>query len=418
VNFHDDGRLVKIKLTGQNDPSWKQMNMITSFHVENFKALASFDLPPKGHRLGKFTCLIGLNGSGKSTLLQAFDFLAHIVSGKVGVWLDQRNWQSKDVATNLGKRNPVITYKVSFQDDQNVETVWEGRFNLTHLRCTFEKVVSGGHMLLELEADRLAIASPDGLLKRGEEKLNLLYQGSVLSILQLTDKHPSLTLVKESLAQLKSLELLSPQLLRKRSYAAKDIGLGGEKFSAFLAGMPVENRRQLLSALKSFYPHLDSWRVKTLRAGWKDLGFKEDYQDSGSVQAAHINDGLLRIMAILAQAHSPYAILLFDEIENGINPELVEKLVDFLIGCNKQVIVTTHSPMILNYIPDDVAKEDVILLYRTGRGETKAARFFDLPAMQEKLQALGPGEVFADTRLSRLAGELEHAANGHTTTKS
>jgi len=388
--------------------------MITQFHVENFKALTNFDLPPSEHRLGKFTCLIGLNGSGKSTLLQAFDFVAHIVSGKVDTWLEQRNWDASEVASNLGKWNPVVTYKVGFQDDQGVETTWEGRFNLTHLRCTYEKVESGSQTLLELEAERLALAGPDGGLKRREEKLDLIYKGSVLSVLQLNTAHTALSFVKESLRQLKSLELLSPQLLRRRSYAAKDIGLGGEKLSAFLAGLPLDNREQLLTELKKFYPHLDSWRVKTLRAGWKDLGFREDYKGSGSVQAAHINDGLLRIMAVLAQAHSPYTVLLFDEIENGINPELVEKLVDFLIRCGKQVIVTSHSPMILNYIPDNIAKEGVILLYRTGKGETKSVRFFDIQAMQEKLRALGPGEVFADTRLSDLSAELELAEKVRT----
>lgn len=382
--------------------------MITQFHVENFKALARFDLPPAGQRLGKFTCLIGLNGSGKSTLLQAFDFVAYIASGKVDTWLEQRNWKPSEMASNLGKWNPVVNYKIGFQDDETgVETTWEGRFNLTFLRCTYEKIESGGRTLLELEAERLALAPRDGELKWLDEKLNLIYKGSVLSVLQLSEQHPALSFVRNSLRHLKSLELLSPQLLRRRSYAAKDIGVGGEKLSAFLAGLPVDNRAQLLTALKQFYPHLASWKIKSLRAGWKDLWFGEDYQGSGSVQAAHINDGLLRIMAILAQAYSPYTVLLFDEIENGINPELVEKLVDFLIQCGKQVIVTTHSPMILNYIPDDIAKVGVILLYRTERGGTKSVRFFDLPTMQKKLQVLGPGEVFADTRLSDLSVELE-----------
>lgn len=390
--------------------------MITRFHVENFKSLAKFDLPPAGHRLGRFTCLIGLNGSGKSTLLQALDFAAHIVTGKVEGWLEQRNWRASEIATTLGKWNPVVTYELAFQDAKGVETTWQGRFNLSYLRCTSEKVAQSGLTLLELEADRLALATPEGELKRREEKLNLVYRGSVLSILQLGDAHPALAFVKNSLGQLKSLELLSPQLLRRRSAAANDIGVGGEKLSAFLAGLASDRRGELLTALQKFYPHLHNWRVKTLRAGWKDLSFREDYPGASSVQAIHINDGLLRIMAILAQAHSPYTFLLFDEIENGINPELVEKLVDFLIHCGKQVVVTTHSPMILNYIPDEVAKEGIILLYRTRQGETKSARFFDLPAMQEKLRALGPGEVFADTRLSDLAAELEQQGNGNSTT--
>jgi predicted ATP-dependent endonuclease of OLD family len=389
--------------------------MITRFHVENFKSLVHFDLPPAGHRLGGFTCLIGLNGSGKSTLLQALDFVAHLALGKVEEWLEQRNWRSSELATNLGKRNPVITFEVSFDDGQGVETTWHGRFNLHHLRCTSERVERAGQTLLELESDRLGLATPEGVLHRREDKLNLVYQGSVLSILQLNDAHPGLPFVKESLRQLKSLELLSPQLLRKRSYASKDMGVGGEKFSAFLAGLPPESKQELFQALQRFYPHLRDWRVKTLRAGWKDLWFGEDYPGAGSVQATHINDGLLRVMAILAQAHSPYSFLLFDEIENGINPELVEKLVDFLIGCGKQVVVTTHSPLILNYISDEIAKSGVVMLYKTQQGETRSVRFFDLPAMQEKLRVLGPGEVFADTRLGRLASELEQQADGSTT---
>ena len=81
----------------------------------------------------------------------------------------------------------------------------------------------------------------------------------------------------------------------------------------------------------------------------------EGYGGTLTVDATHMNDGLLRIMAILAQAQSTHSTLLFDEIENGIHPELVERLVDFLIHLDRQVIVTTHSPMVLNYIPDEVA---------------------------------------------------------------
>lgn len=148
--------------------------MITRLRVENFKALADFDLPPKGHRLGHFTCLIGLNGSGKSTLLQALDFAAHIVSGTVADWLEQRNWRASEVATTLGKWKPVVNYEVGFQDAEGVDMTWQGRFNLTHLRCTSERVVRSGKTLLELDAERLVLATPEGELKPRGEKLNLV----------------------------------------------------------------------------------------------------------------------------------------------------------------------------------------------------------------------------------------------------
>jgi predicted ATP-binding protein involved in virulence len=97
--------------------------------------------------------------------------------------------------------------------------------------------------------------------------------------------------------------------------------------------------------------------------------------------------------------------VLFDEIENGINPELMQKLVQLLLEAKRQVIVTTHSPLVLNYLPDAVAREAVLLLYRNNAGHTKLVRLFDLPSTQKKLALLGPGEVFVDTNLGDLPAE-------------
>jgi predicted ATPase len=241
------------------------------------------------------------------------------------------------------------------------------------------------------------------------EKSDLVYEGSVLSILQLKDAHSDVSRVKEALQNLKSLELLSPHLLRRRARSAGDIGIGGEKLSAFLSHLTGDSLGQLQDRLHEFYPQLEKWIVKGYRFGWKGLQVWENYGAASVVDAAHLNDGMLRVMAILAQAYSRHTVLLFDEIENGVNPELVEKLVNSLIdlgGIGKQVIVTTHSPMILNYIPDAVAREAVILLYKHADGKTRCARFFDLPQMDAKLRVLGPGEVFVDTKLTELVAQL------------
>jgi len=381
--------------------------MITKLHIENFKSLADFDLPPGDLQLGRFTCLIGLNGSGKSTLLQAFDFIAHLVTGEMAAWLAQREWKHTELTTQLGgKRSPIIVFKVTMDDGSGGELVWEGRFNATQLRCTYEKITSSTDILLELNEGRLFVAGINGTANTKPEPLNFVFNGSVLSAIELKKAVPGITHVKSALRNLKSLELLSPQLMRRRARKAEDIGAGGEKLSAFLGNFKVEQRRQLLERLKEFYPLLRDWTVKSLAFGWKNLRLTEEYGEKLVLDATHINDGLLRVMAILAQAQSTHSFLLFDEIENGINPELVEKLVAFLIGLDRQVIVTTHSPMILNYIPDEVARQAVILLYKPADGKTRCVRFFDLPQMTAKLRSLGPGEVFVDTKLTELVAQL------------
>ena len=97
--------------------------------------------------------------------------------------------------------------------------------------------------------------------------------------------------------------------------------------------------------------------------------------------------------------------MLLDELENGINQEIVETLVDTLLQSPQQLLVTTHSPLLLNYLPDEVARTAVQFLYKTSKGETRIKPFFDIPRMSAKLDAMGPGDAFVDTDLRLLANE-------------
>jgi hypothetical protein len=129
-------------------------------------------------------------------------------------------------------------------------------------------------------------------------------------------------------------------------------------------------------------------------------------------EARQVNDGMLRLMAILAEILTDTQFLLFDEIENGINPELVEFLLDTLVGAQQQILVTTHSPMILNYLEDDVARVGVQYIYKTPQGSTRSVPFFSIPSLARKLEVMGPGEAFADTELSRLPEEIAEMTVG------
>ena len=124
-------------------------------------------------------------------------------------------------------------------------------------------------------------------------------------------------------------------------------------------------------------------------------------------EARHINDGMLRLLAILAQQFSPYEFVLFDEIENGVNPEITEALVDALVGSAKQLLVTTHSPLVLNYLEDDVARQSVLLIYKRPDGVSRAVRLFDVPMAAERLECLSPGESMLDLSLTRVAEAAE-----------
>jgi len=55
------------------------------------------------------------------------------------------------------------------------------------------------------------------------------------------------------------------------------------------------------------------------------MTFEEEFHKmSLKTEARHVADGFLRLLAIFAQLSKRQNILLLDEIENGINPELIE----------------------------------------------------------------------------------------------
>ena len=93
------------------------------------------------------------------------------------------------------------------------------------------------------------------------------------------------------------------------------------------------------------------------------------------------------------------------KIENGINQEIIEKLVDTLVARPQQILVTTHSPLILNFLDDDLARESVQFIYKSPQGESHIRRFFEIPRIGEKLSYMGPGDAFVDTNLEALTEE-------------
>ena len=365
--------------------------MITSIWIDNFKSLVDFKI-----ELAKFNCVVGLNGAGKSTLLHALDFISQLMVGDISGWLDSRDWKSSDLNSKLTRKSN-IDFKIALMLDGQ-QVLWSGSFNRSSLSCTKETITQNGEKILVVEDGGYSL---DTL----RHEIVFKYQGSILSVLK---EHELWQPLKQAILNIRSLDLISPELLRSRTRSAGGkLGLGGEKLSAYIHEAGEAVKHQLTEELKTVYPQLDSIVTKSLNAGWKQLEIHERFGGKKfSSTARHANDGLLRLMAIMLQLQIGHAFLLFDEIENGINPELIEYLIDHLVQSPDQILVTTHSPMILNFMTDDVAKAGVHYLYKTQEGYTRSIRLFDIPSLAKKLEFMGPGEAFIDTNLIELYQEI------------
>ena len=257
--------------------------MIRSFYIDNFKSLVDFRLPPAPHQLGPFTCLVGLNGAGKSTVLQAFDFIGHLASGQVAAWLKQREWKRTDLTSQFQKKKQLIKFELSVEVPSVGQVVWSGSFNTTQMRCTAETVTVDGHeQVLHINDGQLLVSGTDRKDSVQYPLRSMKYEGSTLSFINVRDVHESLGALKHVATNLRSLDLLSPQSMRRRAKDATDIGYGGERLSAFIHGLPSTDRTQLADALKQFYPQVSELATKSLRAGWKDLRIDERYDRADS----------------------------------------------------------------------------------------------------------------------------------------
>ena len=397
---------------------------IKHIKVDNFKSLINFELS-----LAKFSCLVGLNGSGKSTVLQFFDFLSQQVRGDLSGWLKKRQWEASDLNSKLTtKRN--ISFEILLTLDPNIEIKWSASFNRHTLYCTTEHVLWNNTTILKVEDGEYQIRNLPGVMRTSSEwgkkhqekgvlfeaviqsgwdsKIVFDYQGSLLSGIRESQLTQELLELKKFFINLHALDLLAPELLRQRTRdAGNSLGLGGEKLSAFLHEIGEVKRVSIQAKLAKVYPRFRHLDILSLRSGWKSLTVQEQFGDTiVKTEARHVADGFLRMLAVFAQLSKKQSFLLLDEIENGVNPELIEFLVDELVESAPQVLITTHSPMVLNYLEDEVAIEGVIYIYKAKNGATQAIRLFDIPSMREKLTVMGAGEVYEDTLLTQLNEEI------------
>ena len=374
--------------------------------IDNFKSLNDFKLD-----FSEFTCLIGLNSSGKSTILQAIDFISQLMYGDITGWLNSRGWEANELKCKLiNKKN--IAVLITFEHN-NTFYLWDLIYNPLLKKCTKESITS--YKNFDKLKDIFSVVDSKYMIVKDletDEKLegNIIqdYEGSFLASLKPEFLPEAIQEFKTYIQHIYSLDLLSPQELRKRSQTGSKLGLSGENISAFLNTFSKEQKDNLLKQLQKCYPNLEALNIKKFDDGLNSLELIEKFGDKSITnEAKYLNDGVLRLIAILSQLQSQESFLLFDELENGINSELIEYLIDTLIASKHQVMITTHSPMVLNYIEDDVAIKSVHYIYKTEEGFTKSIPFFDIPSMKEKLELMGAGEVYIDTNLSDLYEEIK-----------
>jgi predicted ATPase len=342
--------------------------------------------------------------------------------GNIQHWLNKYKINSLQLPFFKDNKEQEIKFRIDFTENfaANEIEYWAGIYNVAYSRCTSE-TVQMGDTVFTVDNNPNQKSKKYSIQKLQQESfnqnINFDYQGSIFS--QLADTNLSelkeFNNFKQTIKSLQIFGLLTPFFLKQNTKDSNgSIGYEGGNLSAFLYDMKEDQREAITKKLKTVYPNFGFFKSSVLNDQTKTLTIGELYRNGNSTYQTslrNINDGLLRITAFLAEIESKHQILFFDEIENGINIEVIEFLLDQLTGCGKQIIVTTHSPLFLNFLDDEVARKAVQYFYKTPEGFTQSIPFFSIPRINKKLDVLGPGEAFADTDLAGLVEEIMTANN-------
>lgn len=379
--------------------------MIKRISVNAFKSLVDFELTLDS----KFNCIIGLNGAGKSSVLQLFSYVSALFSGEVDHWLNERGWEAKDVASHFFPDRETISFILDI-DISDKQLRWEATYNWKKGFCTSETLTDllSSQQLLRVYQGRLKTT------RKHFPELFFKYSGSILSVLDNSVLPYEATIFRNFVTNIDSHDLLSPKVIRGGRFAsAGKIGSAGEYLISYIHNLDENSKDLLLISLYEHFAQVIKIDTKTESNGTLSLLLTERFYDSeGShvdvvTNARHINDGILRILIILASQRSNSKFQQFDEIENGVNSEVTQKLVKTFTQSPQQVLVTTHSPIVLNFIEEELAKNSVHFVYKNKQGHTKAIKFFELSSANSKLEVLAPGEAMLDLYLLDVAEEAE-----------
>jgi predicted ATPase len=333
--------------------------MLSKLRVQHYKSLfdTEVDLEP-------LTVFIGPNGSGKSNICESLAVLSDFL---------QRLIESGDNNSNIKDFFMQSLQDIS-KNPQNIKSkFWQGKADyLSFFVSPFPELKNGS---LGKGEDILDLSVYFDYLK---EEIGLNIECKNNSSINMSSLHTTTNNSRNSLvyssqyfgSQLSSsLKQVCIYDFAPTSLSSKDkapltnsMDRSGQGIAYALVDILHSDRKkfdELEERLTLLVPNIK--RISLPRE--KDQTFALELIDRYSehhIPAYDISDGTLRILGFLTalyQENTP-SIICFEEIENGVHPWLLHKMTELLkivstegiTGKPVQVLITTHSPVLLNYV--------------------------------------------------------------------
>ena len=334
--------------------------MLSKLRVQHYKSLydTEVDLEP-------LTVFIGPNGSGKSNICEALTVLS--------------NFLQKLIADNNNTETVMVLFPQSFQaiskNKQSIKSkFWQGKLDNLYFEVSIYPVKKSINDKIIESKEKLIVNfnyhQKQVLIRYKDDSYNLInakegaedsYSNKLKNYLIYSqyldsDLANSFKLVK--------IYDFSPSDLSSQVKNSSTIVMDrtGEGIAYSLVDILHANRHnfdELEARLTRLVPNIARISLPRKENQTFALELIDKYSEH-HIPASDISDGTLRILAFLValyQEQTP-SIICFEELENGVHPWLLHKMMELLKivsteginGNPVQVLITTHSPVLLNYV--------------------------------------------------------------------
>lgn len=371
--------------------------MLTQIFFDNFKSLKDVRLP-----LGRRAIFCGPNAAGKSNLAEALDFLGHVVRDGLSYAVAEKGgFYNICFRKKRRARSPIFfrvigqgregSYIADFDISINIQARTEAIRSdfevilekyLISARATFDSQ-SSYRILIERKGESYSVEtladlpkgirmgdmwSPD-MIKRFLGEAFKPQPRSLLLSAFFTTFMP-FSLIVKALSGLRIFQI-NPRIARQPGTPSLtgELGKNGENLAAALDYLSVEDPwtfNNLQQWVREVVPGASA--LKTSYTESKKIGLFLQERGFGTPwYADDLSDGTIMAMALfLALLDRRFTTVLVEEPENSLHPWILRRFLEHTneVTNEKQVLITTHSPMVVAAS----RPEELFLIERRGGG--------------------------------------------------
>ncbi len=326
--------------------------MLSKLRVQHYKSLfdTEVDLEP-------LTVFIGPNGSGKSNICESLVVLSDFLQRLIDIGQNQISCKEFLVQSLQALSPPYL---------QNIESkFWHGKSDFLSFDVktspwikndTFDQDITILDLTVKLDYPQQVVR-----LMTSDEKIGGAAHTHTGLLREFLVSHKYLDSQLAISLKRVSIYDFTPTALSSNS-APSAMDRTGQGIAYSLVDILLANRKgfdELEERLTRLVPNIQKIVLPRAPNQTFSLELIDKYSEH-HIPASDISDGTLRILAFLTalyQENTP-SIICFEEIENGVHPWLLHKMMELLkivstegINGNPiQVLITTHSPVLLNYV--------------------------------------------------------------------